>query len=83
MPTGKCDWKEIRGFDGPGEYRRFTDFVERQLRDGHAVEVALDPAYGPGMLFGGRWFRDVARGEVWRLLPPDPPFYGLWEPVRR
>jgi hypothetical protein len=21
--------------------------------------------------------------EVWRLIPPDPPFTGLWEPVRR
>ena len=83
MVQGRSEWEEIHGFAGPGEFRRFEDFIERQVRDGNAEEVAVDPAYGPGMLFGGRWFRDVTSGEVWRLIPPDPPFYGLWEPVRR
>jgi hypothetical protein len=74
--------EEIHGFSTRGEYQRFVEYIERQVAAGQAEEISVDPSYGPGELFGGRWFRDGSSGEVWRLVPPDPPFYGLWEPVR-
>ena len=76
-------WEEIRGFASPGEFERFVDFLGRQLVGGLAEEIEPDPDYGPGEIYGGRWIRDLESGEVWRLVPPDAPFRGLWEPVRR
>lgn len=74
-------WEEIHGFQSPGEYRRFVVYLEKVVGEGHVVEVPGDPNYGPGKLFGGQWFKDLESGEVWRLIPPDPPFLGLWERV--
>lgn len=81
MSQTSSGWEAIRGFQSPGEHRRFVEFMERQVSSGEAEELEPDPAYGPGELYGGRWFRHRATGEVWRLIPPDPPFYGVWEPV--
>jgi hypothetical protein len=74
-------WEEIRGFTSPGEYRRFLRYIEEQVSSGAARERPADAQYGKGMIFGGRWFQDVETGTVWRLVPPDPPFQGIWEPV--
>jgi hypothetical protein len=81
--VSQSGWEEIHGFATPGEYQRFVEYIHRQVASGEARELPVDPTYGPGQLFGGRWFQDVASGEVWRLVPPDPPFYGVWEPVRQ
>lgn len=29
-----------------------------------------------------RWFKNL-EGSVWRLVSPDPPFPGCWEPINR
>jgi hypothetical protein len=73
--------EEIHGFVSPGEYKRFVDHVEKQVKEGHLREVTADPEYGKGEIYGGRWFEDTGTMEKWRLVPPDPPFRGLWEPV--
>jgi hypothetical protein len=74
-------WEEIHGFVSLGEYHRFLRYIEAQVADGFAQELPVDPSYGPGELFGGRWFQNSDTGEVWRLIEPDVPFKGLWEPV--
>jgi hypothetical protein len=76
-------WEEIHGFSSPGEYARFLNYIEQLLVRGEAEELGADPSYGKGLIFGGRWFKDVDFGQVWRLVPPDLPFMGLWEPVSR
>lgn len=76
------DWYEIVGFASPGEFDRFVAYLGGQVASGVAEEVPTDPAYGPGEVFGGRWYRHKPTGEMWRLVPPDPPFTGLWERVR-
>jgi len=76
-------WEEIHGFTSPGEYTRFVRYLEGQVAAGQALEVPVDLDYGSGEIYGGRWFQDVETGSVWRLIPPDPPFRGLWEPVNR
>lgn len=75
-------WEEIQGFRTPGEYQRFVDYIEAQVLSEAARELPVDPGYGRGEVYGGRWFQDVESREVWRLVPPDPPFTGLWEPVK-
>ncbi|HET8942002.1 MAG TPA: hypothetical protein VFN13_08445 [Rudaea sp.] len=76
-------WEEIHGFESPGEYVRFVAYIEQQVAQGHALEEAVDPDYGSGKIFGGRWFRDVESGEIWRLVQPDLPFRGCWVPVEK
>jgi hypothetical protein len=75
------DWEEIDGFNSPGEYRRFCTHIEKQVASGDALERAVDPNYGKGMIFGGRWFEDRGTKQIWRLVPPDFLFRGLWEKV--
>jgi hypothetical protein len=73
--------EEIHGFAAPDEFRRFVDFVEGKVRSGQWSEIPPDPDYGPGEIYGGRWFQNQS-GAIWRLVEPDFPFKGLWEPVR-
>ena len=63
----------------PGDVR----YIEDQVSAGITRECDVDPRYGKGMIFGGRWFEDIETREIWRLVPPDFPFRGLWEPVIR
>jgi len=76
-------WEEIDEFTSLGEYDRFVKYIQGQVASGHAEEVEVDENYGRGEIYCGRWFKDVGTGEVWRLVPPDFPFRGLWEPVVR
>ena len=75
------DWYEIDGFASPGEFDRFVAYLREQVASGVAEEVPLDPSYGPGEIFGGRWYRHKLTGQTWRLVPPDPPFTGIWERI--
>ena len=72
---------EIRGFSSPSEYERLCAFLARLIDSKVLIETSIDPNYGPGEVYGGRWFEDSATHEVWRLIPPDYPFKGVWEPV--
>jgi len=51
------DWEAIDGFNSPGEDKRFCTHIEKQVASGDALERTVDPDYGKGMIFGGRWFR--------------------------
>lgn len=74
-------WEEIHGFTSPSDYDRLVEFIHALVASGHAEELEVDPDYGRGEIYGGRWFTNIETGEVWRQVPPDPPFRGLWEPV--
>jgi hypothetical protein len=73
----------IKGFSSPEEHRRFVRYIEAQVSSGTVEEFPADPDYGPGQIYGGRWFRNNRTAEVWRLVDPDFPFKGVWEPVER
>jgi hypothetical protein len=74
-------WYEIHGFASPIEFDRFVEYLRREVAAGYAEEVATQEDYGRGEIYGGSWYRDGETGEIWRLVPPDPPFHGLWERV--
>lgn len=74
-------WDQIHGFGSLKEYERFVEHIEQQMAEGLVKEIAANPSYGKGFLFGGRWFENANSKEIWRLLAPDFPFKGLWEPV--
>jgi hypothetical protein len=72
-------WEEIHGFSSPGEYNGFCTY--RQVASGAAIVRTADPSYEKGKVYGGRWFEDPKTKEIWRLVPPDFPFKGLWERI--
>lgn len=75
--------EEIQGFQSPGELDRFMAFIASQISIGQIEEISPDPNYHSGEIYGGRWFRNMEDGSVWRLISPDPPFTGLFERVVR
>lgn len=74
-------WYEIDGFVSPGEYERFCAYLQGQVDAGIARQVPADPDYTRSEVSGGAWYQDRQTGEIWRLVPPDFPFRGLWEKV--
>ncbi|MDO9162194.1 MAG: hypothetical protein Q8N35_05435 [Methylococcaceae bacterium] len=73
-----CIWEEVNGLCLINEYSRFVKYIEAQLAQGQTEEQTADPNYGAGEIYGGRWFKDIYSGQIWRLVAPDFPFKGLW-----
>ena len=71
------DWDEIHGFQSPGEFHRFTHWIDDALQDGALAEVPVSDRYSDADVFIERWFR-ARSGRVWRLVEPDPPFRGAF-----
>lgn len=72
---------EIAEFQSPGEFTRFNTFLSDWIEKGELKEIPNDPSYHAGEIYGGRWFEVVRDKTIWRLIPPDPPFTGLFERV--
>jgi len=70
--------EEIDSFRSPGELVRFESYLANGIASGLLREIAPDPTYRAGELYGGRWFELAQDGSVWRLIPPDPPFTGAF-----
>lgn len=79
---GTCIWEEIHGFQSLGEYQKYVLYIEGQVQTGYAIEITPLSDYHKDFVFGGRWFEDIDSGQKWRLVPPDFPFRGLWDPVK-
>jgi len=73
--------RKIPDTTDPDEYSRFCSFVEELAANRLLEEIPVDPVYNRGMIYGGRWFHCNGCNKIWRLIPPDFPFKGLWEPV--
>jgi hypothetical protein len=74
-------WEAIDGFRSPGEFQRFLAWMGDQVAAGAATEVPVTTSYAGVSTFEERWFRFTKTGETWRLVSPDPPFTGVFEPV--
>lgn len=73
-------WEEIHSFQSSGEYRRFVQWLEAQLRDGQCEELESDEKSFDG--WRDRWFRCKLTGAVWKLTCPDPGYFsGTWLPA--
>jgi hypothetical protein len=74
------DWDAIHGFGSPGEFERFRRWIAEAAAEGVLQEVAVEAPYGGSRLFDERWYR-TASGRRWRVVAPDPPFLGVFEPA--
>jgi hypothetical protein len=76
-----CDWEIVRGFRSPGEFERFLDWLGGQIKRGGVIEVPVLHRYAGSDTLRERWFRCANDEHVWRLVEPDFPFRGTFEPV--
>jgi hypothetical protein len=82
VTTCKCGFlEEIHGFISPNEYERFVNYISSQVVRGNLIEVKMNNNYSKGEIVGGKWYKCSGCNEIWRLVPPDYPFRGLWEKV--
>jgi hypothetical protein len=76
-------WEEIHGFRSPGEFFRFESWIDSQVEEGGAVKIAASSQYLGAPVFAESWYQNRESGEVWRLVRPDFPFTGLFEPLEK
>jgi len=75
-------WEEIKSFQSISEYKKFVNYIEKQIKEKYAVEIETCQNYKKGEIYGGRWFQDLETKEIWRLVEPDFPFRGCWEKIK-
>jgi hypothetical protein len=73
-------WDEINDFKSYAEFDRFVVWIRQQVELGMARNVEVASPY-VGASFKEQWFQDVSNGRIWRLVWPDAPFTGVFEPV--
>jgi len=76
-----CPWEKISDFRSYSEFERFVEWMDEQVESAVAVELPVERPYIGATTFREKWFRHTATGMTWRLVSPDPPFTGVFEPV--
>lgn len=76
-----CPWERICDFRSYSEFDRFVAWMDEQVRSANAEELPVSKPYLGATTFREKWFRHIASGTTWRLVWPDAPFTGTFEPV--
>lgn len=76
-----CPWEKIDDFQISSEFDRYHEWISEQVKLGRAEELPVQKPYSGSTAWQEKWFRHVASGQVWRLVWPDGPFTGTFEPV--
>jgi hypothetical protein len=67
-------WETINNFGSLRERDNFLIWLQAQISSGAAEPVDPPPSFD-----GERWFRHLASGSMWRLVPEDSPYGpGFW-----
>lgn len=77
----QCDWEQITDFQSLNEFKKFVAWMDEQTKAGIAKEVPVENHYSGASTFREKWFCHAASGKIWRLVWPDAPFTGTFEPV--
>jgi hypothetical protein len=64
-------------FSNPDEVAKVRETVKTPLFKSTAVEEPFTDCLGRE-----EWYECQRCHSVWRFVPPDPPFTGVWEQVR-
>jgi hypothetical protein len=77
-----CPWEKIDRFVSHRELNQFLAWMDEQIAADRAIE--LEARRDQQVISGERWFKHVASGAFWRLVPADGPLApGFWpiEPI--
>jgi hypothetical protein len=80
LPSTDCDWKVIESFGSDEEFERFRKRILVQVESGLVQEERVRNRYS-GIDWDEHWYRCATSKQTWRLVAPDPPFNGIFEPV--
>jgi hypothetical protein len=75
------NWTKINDFKSLGEFNLFILWLNVQVDNGQAFEVPVQSPYIGNSTFTEKWFKELGSETVWRVVWPDFPFTGLFEPV--
>jgi hypothetical protein len=76
-----CPWEKISDFQSYSEFERFVAWMHNQVESGTVEELPVRKPYIGATTFREKWYRHIASGKTWRLVWPDAPFTGIFEPV--
>jgi hypothetical protein len=76
-----CPWEKISDFQSYSEFERFVAWMDDQVKSGTAEELPVRKSYIGATTLREKWYRHIASGKIWRLVWPDAPFTGIFEPV--
>ncbi|MGD2092634.1 MAG: hypothetical protein PVH61_41090 [Candidatus Aminicenantes bacterium] len=74
-------WEKIDGFRSNDEFKRFLEWISEQEKAGYAEKIPVKEPYSGSVLFDEKWYQCKTCGAKWRLVAPDPPFDGIFEPI--
>lgn len=77
----KCYWYKIENFTSLNEFKRFESWIAEQIKIGKASKISVESNYLGASTFEEKWYLCIDCGLKWRLVAPDPPFEGLFEPI--
>jgi hypothetical protein len=73
--TPLFSWEAIGSFGSLREWDQFRTWMRDQVADAVAEEIKPPADVEPGE----RWFRHIATGTLWRLVPVENPYGpGFW-----
>ena len=79
--TSTIEWEPIQGFQSRLEYERFVRWIEGLIADGRVAEVPVGRRYADATTVAERSVQRADGGEPWRIVEPDAPFRGVFEPA--
>ncbi|HVC78355.1 MAG TPA: hypothetical protein VND96_17740 [Candidatus Micrarchaeaceae archaeon] len=77
-----CRWEPVDGFGSLAEYEQLRSRLTEQVQARLASERRISWGRGWGSAWHEEWFRCQVTRETWRLIAPDPPFRGIFKPVK-
>ena len=76
-----CGWELIEGFTSEEDYEHLLASLRSQVESGLATEEHVKKPYSK-VEWDEHWYRCLSTRQTWRLVAPDPPFRGIFKPVK-
>ena len=72
----KCHWEEIDGFRSIIEFKKFLEWINRQVESGTATKTKVKKSFfGEPMEGEEEWYVCSDCGSIWHLVYPDPGYF--------
>jgi hypothetical protein len=81
MMQRDCGWKAVERFNSFEAFDSVKQSIGQQVASGLAKEVKVRKPYSGLETLDEHWYKCGESGEIWRLIAPDPPFPGVFQPV--
>ena len=79
----QCPWEKINDFRRYSEFDQFVEWINDQVTSNLAKELPVKNRYIGSTIFQEKWFLHISSGQVWRVVWPDFPFTGVFEPIEK